>query len=133
MRVQNQAIIDLFRNRRFRKKRSYENLKIEDFGRVLSDPFMGIERTLFYPKQEIFQCLLAFSILLSFFSIQSIESESIKKTFQHKQSLALKGSTLTKTEKRLLSERRYYDQRPQRARDGYSSIAMLRITNSDTN
>lgn len=59
-------------------------------------------QAIFYPKQEIFQCLLAFSVLLSFLSIQSIESESIKKTLKHKQGIALRDSTLTKTEKRLL-------------------------------
>lgn len=43
--------VDLFRNRRFRVTRSDKNPKIADFGRVLSDPFMGFERTLVKLKQ----------------------------------------------------------------------------------
>ena len=47
------SLLDLFGNRRFRVMRSYKRPKIEDFGRVLSDPFMGFERTLLVLKKQV--------------------------------------------------------------------------------
>ena len=47
------TILDLFRNRRFRVMRSNKKTKIEDFGRVLSDPFMGFERTLLSQSNKV--------------------------------------------------------------------------------
>ena len=59
-------------------------------------------KTKYITKETLFQCLLCFSVLVSFLSIQSIESESIKKTSKHKQGIALKGSRLSDVEKKLL-------------------------------
>jgi rare lipoprotein A len=56
-----------------------------------------------FPHQAIFKWLIACSFLVSFMSIQSIESESIKKTDRHIQRIALKDSNLSKIEKKLMN------------------------------
>lgn len=55
-----------------------------------------------FPHQAIFKWLIACSFLISFLSIQSIESESIKKTDAHLKESALQGKKLSRIEKKLV-------------------------------
>lgn len=55
-----------------------------------------------FPQRQVFRWLCACSLVLSFLSITSIESESIKKTDSHIKEAALKGKKLSNIEKKLV-------------------------------
>lgn len=59
------------------------------------------DNSISFPQKAIFKWLLACSFVVSFLSIQSIESESIKKTDGHIKGIELQGKKLSHVEKKL--------------------------------